>query len=161
MRVLRGLGANWGEIPSSDTTQPACVLIFRRAFYDQRIAAEVDGGALGDEYRGYIFRIAGGNDKQGFPMAQGVLVSGRVRLLMSKGSTYYRPRKKGERKRKSVRGCIVGPDLSVLNLVVVKKGDADIAGLTDAESAKPRRLGPKRASNIRKLFVSVANSTRT
>lgn len=29
----------------------------------------------------------------------------------------------GERKRKSVRGAIVGADLAVLNLVVVKKGD--------------------------------------
>merc|ERR1712139_382586 len=30
------------------------------------------------------------------------------------------------------------------------KGDADIPGLTDEE--RPRRLGPKRASKIRKLF---------
>jgi small subunit ribosomal protein S6e len=49
-------------------------------------------------------RISGGNDKQGFPMMQGVLVAQRVRLLMGKGSTYYRPRKDGERRRKSVRG---------------------------------------------------------
>jgi small subunit ribosomal protein S6e len=85
-------------------------------------------------------------------MAQGVLVAGRVRLLMAEGATYYRPRRKGERKRKSVRGCIVGADLAVLNLVVVKKGEAEVAGLTDAASARPRRLGPKRANNIRKLF---------
>lgn len=68
---------------------------------------------------------------------------------MTLGSSGYRPRKRGERKRKSVRGCIVGSDLSVLNLVVVKKGDAEIEGLTD--QVKPRRLGPKRASRIRKL----------
>lgn len=67
------------------------------------------------------------------------------------GSPYYRPRRNGERRRKSIRGCIVGPDLAVLNLVVLKKGDNDIPGLTDAEA--PRRLGPKRASRIRKLFV--------
>merc|ERR1739845_30593 len=54
------------------------------------------------------------------------------------------------RKRKSVRGCIVGPDLAVLSLVVAKKGAEEIPGLTDEQ--KPRRLGPKRASNIRKLF---------
>jgi small subunit ribosomal protein S6e len=45
---------------------------------------EVDGEVLGEEYKGYIFRISGGNDKQGFPMKQGVLVNGRVRLLMKK-----------------------------------------------------------------------------
>jgi small subunit ribosomal protein S6e len=53
-------------------------------------------------------------------------------------------------KRKSVRGCIVGADLAVLNLVVIKKGEAEIPGLTD--TLKPRRLGPKRASKIKKLF---------
>merc|ERR1711874_825421 len=61
-----------------------------------------------------------------------------------------RERRKGCRKRKSVRGCIVGPDLAVMALVLVKKGAQDIEGLTDDN--KPRRLGPKRASNIRKLF---------
>lgn len=45
---------------------------------------EIDGEVLGDEYKGYIFKITGGNDKQGFPMKQGVLVNGRVRLLMKK-----------------------------------------------------------------------------
>jgi len=45
---------------------------------------EIDGEVLGDEYKGYIFRITGGNDKQGFPMKQGVLVNGRVRLLLKK-----------------------------------------------------------------------------
>jgi hypothetical protein len=38
----------------------------------------------------------------------------------------------------------------LMSLVIVKKGDADIPGLTD--EVKPRRLGPKRASKIRKLF---------
>jgi len=53
-------------------------------------------------------------------------------------------------KRKSVRGCIVSGDLSVLSLVIVKKGENEIPGLTDAPQAL--RLGPKRASKIRKLF---------
>ncbi len=68
---------------------------------------------------------------------QGVATNGRVRLLLKLGSKRspppppllllpfnhpssppcsYRPRRTGERKRKSVRGCIVGSDLSVLNL---------------------------------------------
>merc|ERR1712043_24891 len=92
----------------------------------------------------------GGNDKQGFPMKQGVLTHTRVRLLMSKGQSCFRERRSGERKRKSVRGCIVDGNLSVLNLTWVRKGENDIPGLTD--TTVPRRLGPKRASKIRKLF---------
>lgn len=56
-------------------------------------------------------------------MKQGVLTNGRVRLLLSKGHSCYRPRRTGERKRKSVRGCIVDANLSVLNLVIVRKGE--------------------------------------
>jgi len=121
-----------------------------RIFYDKRISQEVEGDGLGDEYKGYVFKIAGGNDKQGFPMLQGVLTNTRVRLLLGQNSKCYRPRREGERKRKSVRGCIVGPDISALHLVIVKKGEGELPDLTDKYI--PRRLGPKRASKIRKLF---------
>lgn len=124
-----------------------------RVFYDKRISQEVKGDTIGDEFKGYVFKIAGGNDKQGFPMKQGVLLPHRVRLLLSKGASCYRQRRSGERKRKSVRGCIVGPDLSALSLTVVKQGENDIPGLTDRQV--PKRLGPKRASKIRKMFVSI------
>merc|ERR1712115_367515 len=80
---------------------------------EKRMGQEVEADTLGDEFKGYVLRITGGNDKQGFPMKQGVLTNGRVRLLL-------------------------------------KKGEAEIPGLTD--NTIPRRLGPKRASKIRKLF---------
>ncbi|XP_016981578.1 40S ribosomal protein S6 [Drosophila gunungcola] len=121
-----------------------------RVFYEKRMGQVVEADILGDEWKGYQLRIAGGNDKQGFPMKQGVLTHGRVRLLLKKGHSCYRPRRTGERKRKSVRGCIVDANMSVLALVVLKKGEQDIAGLTD--TTIPRRLGPKRASKIRKLY---------
>lgn len=120
-------------------------------FYGRRMGQEVEGDGLGDEFKGYIFKITGGNDKDGFSMKQGVLVQGRVRLLMKEGMSCYRPRRRGERKRKSVRGCIVGPDLSVIALAIVKTGEQPIAGLTDTK--QPKRLGPKRATRIRKLFA--------
>ena len=85
-----------------------------RHFYDKRIAAEIEGEVLGDEFKvrtsakgaliqlahldmntiaasqGYIFKIMGGNDKQGFGMKQGVLTNQRVRLLMSPGQQCFR-----------------------------------------------------------------------
>jgi small subunit ribosomal protein S6e len=119
-------------------------------FFDKRISAEIPGDSLGAEWKGYVLKIAGGNDKQGFPMMQGVLCNHRVRLLFSEGMSCFRARRTGERKRKSVRGCIVGADLSVMHLIVTKKGEQEIAGLTDEVQSK--RLGPKRANKIRKLF---------
>jgi small subunit ribosomal protein S6e len=119
-------------------------------FYDKRMGAEVVGDDVDERFKGYVFKITGGNDKDGFPMKQGVMVRGRVRLLLSKGHSTYRPRRTGERKRKSVRGCIVGPDLAVVSLAIVKHGETPIEGITDRKL--PRRLGPKRANHIRKLF---------
>jgi len=119
-------------------------------FYGKKMGQEVDAGVLGENWKGYILKITGGNDKDGFAMKQGILIQGRTRLLMSAGHSTYRPRRAGERKKKSVRGCIVGPDISALALTVVKQGEGQIEGLTNDK--KPRRRGPKRATRIRKLF---------
>ncbi|KAG3265825.1 RPS6 [Ictidomys tridecemlineatus] len=119
-----------------------------RTLYKKLMITEVAADALGEEWKGYVVRISGGDDKQGFPMKQGILTRGRVRLLLIKGHSYYRPRQTGERKYKSVRGCIVDANMSILNLVIVKKKERriylDLLILL---------LGPKRASRIRKLFI--------
>lgn len=114
-----------------------------RAFYDKRLAAEVDGEALGEEFKGYVLKIKGGQDKQGFAMKQGVLTNGRVRILMTPGDSGFRGygRRNGERRRKSVRGCIVSPDLSVLNLVIVKKGDQELPGEGSSLQRRPAQPG--------------------
>merc|ERR1712013_422914 len=59
-------------------------------------------------------------------------------------------KRKGDRKRKAVRGCIVGPDIAALSLTIVKVGDAHLPGLTDTRVDK--RLGPKRVGKICKVF---------
>ncbi|KAL8973783.1 MAG: hypothetical protein Q9185_001890 [Variospora sp. 1 TL-2023] len=121
-----------------------------RVFMERRMGQEVPGDSVGPEFKGYVFKITGGNDKQGFPMKQGIMHPTRVRLLLSGDHSCYRPRRSGERRRKSVRGCIVGMDLSVLALSIVKQGDDELPGLTD--TVHPKRLGPKRATKIRKFF---------
>ena len=44
-------------------------------FYDKRMAQEVTADHLGPEWAGYVVRVTGGNDKQGFPMKQGEFLS--------------------------------------------------------------------------------------
>jgi small subunit ribosomal protein S6e len=119
--------------------------------FDKRLGSDFDGALLGDQFAGYIFRIGGGNDKQGFPMKQGVLTPRRVRLLLKAGSSCYRPRCDGERKRKSVRGAIVSSEISALHLIILQRneGAPEIPGVTDSDV--PRRYGPKRAAAIRAL----------
>ena len=71
-------------------------------------------------------------------------------MLMKKCHKCFHPRRKGFKKKKSVRGSIVSSDIGMLQLVIVKKGNEDIPGITDCEIL--RRLGPKRANKIRKLY---------
>lgn len=119
---------------------------------DYRLGNDVDGKIFGDQFKGYVFRLKGGSDKEGFPMVQGVLASSRVSLLLARGAIGFNTfrGRSGERRRKSVRGCILAQDIAVLNVVVIKVGEAAIEGVTDV--SQPRRLGPKRANKIRKLF---------
>jgi len=88
-------------------------------------------------------------------MRQGVLVNRRVRLLLRRGMPCYHPKRKGERRRKAVRGCIVGPDIAALSVIIVKRGEQDLSGLTDTDI--PKRLGPKRVDKIKKMFNLTKN----
>ncbi|EDL84302.1 rCG41040 [Rattus norvegicus] len=61
------------------------------------MATEVAVDALGEEWKDYVVLVSGGNEKQGFPMKQGILTHGRVHLLLSKGQFWYKPKRNGER----------------------------------------------------------------
>eukprot|EP00796_Vickermania_ingenoplastis_P005268 gene5267-3775_t len=119
---------------------------------DYRLGNDVDGAIFGKQFSGYIFRLRGGSDKEGFPMVPGVMAPSRVSLLLKRGAIGYNTFRgySGERRRKNIRGCVVANDIAVLNVTITKRGDAEIEGVTDTTA--PRRLGPKRANKIRKLF---------
>jgi small subunit ribosomal protein S6e len=123
---------------------------------DKKIGNEVDGAVISELFTGYVFKIQGGFDKDGFAMKNGILTQGRKRILLTKGCKNFRFRRgyhrTGIRKRKLVRGCIISPDIKVVNLKIVKIGPNTIPGLTDQGSELPKRLGPKRANNILKQF---------
>ncbi|KAJ7870937.1 40s ribosomal protein s6-b [Mycena olivaceomarginata] len=104
-------------------------------FYDKKITQEVPTDTLVSEWVGYILRITGGNDEQGFLMKQGVLLPYRVKLLLSDSHSCYRPRRTGERKRKFV-------------VVLVKQDEGEIVGLTD--DVLPKRMNKIQCFNLSK-----------
>jgi len=122
-----------------------------RTFYDKKIASEISATPLGLEWENYVFKVTGGQDKQGFPMKTGVFTNKRVKLLLPKGSVGCRGfhMRKGEKCRKSVRGCIISPEISVLNLMIVKKGET----ANDFDVKKDEKfLYPKRSGKLRGFF---------
>ncbi len=96
------------------------------------VAIKLSGLQIGEIFDGHLigmeglrFKIRGGSDASGFPMHPGVPGSGKKKVLLS-GPPGYRPRRKGERKRKTVRGRVI-PDprgerrktaLAQLNVVI-------------------------------------------
>lgn len=138
--------------PTTGASKSFMVEDFRKmqALHGLRMSSEFDGAVLGEEYAGCLMKVTGGNDGQGFPMMQGVLRNQRVRLLLNDQSKCYRALRDGQNRRKSVRGCIVGPDLHALSVVMLTPGEKEVPGLTD--TTLPKRLVPKRASKIRRLF---------
>lgn len=82
---------------------------------DERVAIRLAGLEVGDIVDGSVFgmggvklKIVGGTDASGIPIHPGVPGTGRWEILLS-GPPGFRPKKKGERRRKSVRGRMI-PD---------------------------------------------------
>lgn len=85
----------------------------------QKLGAEFDAGII--DLPGYHLKVTGGSDKAGFPIKTGVEGAAAKRLLLTKG-TGFQGTFEGQRKRKIVRGMLLGTHLAQINTVVVKEG---------------------------------------
>ncbi len=93
------------------------------AFLGRKIGEIVDGIVV--RLPGYKLKITGGSDKDGFPMRPDVEGPVRKRLLLAAGPGFH-PRRKGERRRKMVRGNTISPDIVQINTVIVEYGSTPI-----------------------------------
>ena len=103
-----------------------------RYLIGKRINEEVEGDDLG--FEGYVFKIRGGADKEGFPMTSSVQ-GGVRRTILTSGGVGFRPlrERNGVRKKKRVRGDTINEDVYQINLVIVKKGEKKIEELLATE----------------------------
>ena len=96
----------------------------------KKIDDEVDGIFI--SLPGYKLQITGGTDKDGFAMRRDVPGVGRRRLLLSK-SQGFKPKEKGIRKKKSVKGNTINQDIVQINMKVVKYSSKPIEKLVNIE----------------------------
>ena len=74
---------------------------------------------FGEEIPGDVkLKITGGTDKDGFAMRPDVHGPRRVKILVSKGPG-FRPKERGERRKKTVRGNTISPEIVQVNLKLV------------------------------------------
>ncbi|HMK54898.1 MAG TPA: 30S ribosomal protein S6e [Methanobacteriaceae archaeon] len=93
-----------------------------------KIGEEFDASMVGLE--GYKLRITGGSDKNGFPMKKDVEGPRRIKSLLS-GGLGFKPKRKGQRRRKTIRGNTVSDEIVQINTVVIEKGAKSITELLE------------------------------
>ena len=95
-------------------------------------AAPLIGRKIGDLIDGTIvdmpgtkLLITGGSDKDGFPMRPDIHGGVKMRVLLSRG-VGFKPRNKGERRRKTVRGNTITEDIMQINMKIVEEEKPDV-----------------------------------
>ena len=86
----------------------------------KKIGEKIDGNIIG--LSGYELEITGGTDKDGFPMHPNISGTVKKKVLLSSGPC-FRPKKKGLRKKKTVRGNTISTDIVQINMKIIKKGE--------------------------------------
>ena len=95
----------------------------------RKIGETVDGAAL--DLPAYKLQIMGGSDKDGVPMRADVHGGGRRAVVLS-GGAGFSPKRKGERKRKTVRGSTITDEIVQINMKIVER-PASIAKIPEAK----------------------------
>ena len=112
-------------------------------------ASKLYGLKINDTFRGevigltgYELLITGGSDDSGFPMRKSLIGRIRKKLLLS-GGAGFNPKRQGERKRKTVRGNEIGPDVVQINCKVIKEGKQPITKVLGLEENKEEAPQPE------------------
>ena len=90
-------------------------------FIGRRIGETIDGTVV--DLPGNKVQITGGSDKDGIPI-RGNVHGGVRRNVVLSGGVGFSPKKKGERKRKTVRGTTITDEIVQINMKIVEKSAA-------------------------------------
>ena len=102
------------------------------ALIGMKVGEKFDGSIIG--MNGYTLQIAGGSDKEGFPMRRDLPGAARKRALLTK-SVGCKKKGKGLRVKKTIRGNRIAEDISQVNIRIIEgKGDIEkLLGLKEEE----------------------------
>lgn len=100
----------------------------------RRIGDIMDGTILG--LPGYKIQITGGTDKDGFPMRPDIHGGVRTKVIVSSGPG-FKPKRKGERRRKMLRGNIITEEIVQINMKILEKPKVKEKKEKKEEEAKP------------------------
>ena len=118
--ISEGKNSHQVEVPATESKQ----------LFGLKIGEEFDATNIG--LNGYTLKITGGSDKNGFPMKKDVEGPRRIKSLLSGGSG-FKPKRDGQRRRKTVRGNTISDDIVQISTTVTQKGKKSIDELLKTE----------------------------
>jgi small subunit ribosomal protein S6e len=119
-------------------------------FVGKAIGSEIDGEVAG--LTGYTLKLTGGSDKDGVPMRRDLPGQVRRKILVSSGTGYH-PKADGMRKRKTLRGNEIAPELVQVNAIVTGYGPKPIEEIvpkTEGAGKKKKAEKKTKAASPRK-----------
>jgi len=90
----------------------------------RKVGETIDGAVV--DLPAQKVQITGGSDQDGVPMRGNVHGGGRRNVVLS-GGTGFSPKRKGERKRKTVRGSVITDEIVQINMKIVEKASPKAA----------------------------------
>ncbi|MFQ6068169.1 MAG: 30S ribosomal protein S6e [Candidatus Bathyarchaeia archaeon] len=84
----------------------------------RRLGEIIDGAAIG--LGGHKLKITGGSDKDGFPMRPDIHGGIKTRVIIAEG-VGFRSTRKGERRRKTLRGSVITEEIVQINMKIIEK----------------------------------------
>jgi small subunit ribosomal protein S6e len=103
------------------------------AFIGRRVGETIDGSIV--DLPAHKVQILGGSDKDGIPI-RGNVHGGVRRNVVLSGGVGFSPKKKGERKRKTVRGSTITDEIVQINMKIVEKPAAKAGEAKARQPAK-------------------------
>jgi small subunit ribosomal protein S6e len=102
-------------------------------FIGRRLGETIDGAVV--DLPAHKVQITGGSDRDGVPMRGNVHGGVRRRVVLS-GGAGFSPNKKGERRRKTVRGSTITDEIAQINMKIVEKPSVKAAEAKPQQAAK-------------------------
>lgn len=99
----------------------------------KKIDDEIDGIFV--NLPGYKLVLTGGSDKEGFPMRKDTSGPRRRKALLS-GGVGFKPRQEGIRKKKTVRGNTISPDIVQVNMKIGAHGPKPVEEILKKKEEK-------------------------
>jgi len=127
---------------------------------DKSLHDKIQGKDLNSDLEGYEFEVSGTSDKSGFTSMKGVPGIGLKKVLLTYGKGMKkRPKHEGKKKRsdstpkglrlrKTVRGEVISPEITQINLKILKEGKKKLAEVFPEQNKAKEGIKARSPGNV-------------